>query len=127
MAEQPGVVDVSGRGDRRQGQAVGINDDMVLGARFAAVGWVWSDEITASFGANTATVQHNVARRADSLWSAPDHPDQAGMELLQDPGRRPSNQTATQGGTRDTAPSSSKRSPLHTLTQKELGPVDIQD
>jgi hypothetical protein len=42
------------------------------------------------------------------------------MELLQDPGRRPSNQTARQGGTRDTAPSSSKRSPLHTLTQKEL-------
>jgi hypothetical protein len=36
MAEQPGVVDVGRRGDRRQGQAVGINDDMVPSARFAA-------------------------------------------------------------------------------------------
>ena len=83
MAEQPGVVEVSGRGDRRQGQGVGINDDMGLGARFAAVGWVWPDEITASFGANAASVHPNVARRADSLWSTPGPPDQAGMELLQ--------------------------------------------
>jgi len=119
MAEQPSVVDVGGRGDRRQGQAVGINDDMVLGARFAAVGWVWSDEITASFGANAATVHHNVARRADSPWSSPDHPDQAGMELLRDTGRCPCSQTARQGGARDTARSSSKRPPLYALTQKE--------
>ena len=36
MAEQLGVIDVGGRGDRRQGQAGGINDKMVFGARFAA-------------------------------------------------------------------------------------------
>lgn len=119
MTEQPGVVDVGGRGDRRQGQAVGINDDMILGARFAAVGWVWSDEITASFGANAATVHHNAARRADELGSAPDHPDQAGLELLENTARRPYRQTATQGGPTDTARSSVKHAPLHTLTQKE--------
>lgn len=120
MAEQQGVVDVGGRGDRCQRQAVGINGDMIFGARFAAVGRVWPNEITASFGANAATVHHNAARRTDELRSAPDHPDQTGMELLQDTSRRPCRQTATQGGARDTARRSLKCPPLHTLTQKEM-------
>jgi hypothetical protein len=38
---------------------------------------------------------------------------------LQNTGRRPRRQTATQGGARDTARSSSKCPPLHTLSQKE--------
>jgi hypothetical protein len=38
---------------------------------------------------------------------------------LENTGRRPHRQTATQSGARDTARSSVKHSPLHTLTQKE--------
>jgi hypothetical protein len=38
---------------------------------------------------------------------------------LENTGRRPCSQTATQSGTRDTTRSSVKHSPLHTLTQKE--------
>ena len=34
-----------------------------------------------------------------SCWSAPDHPEQAGMDLVQDAGGRPCSQAATQGGT----------------------------
>jgi hypothetical protein len=119
MAEQPGVVDVGRRGDRRQGQAVGIHDKMVFGTRFAAVSRVRADEIPAPFGANAAAVHHNAARRTDELGSAPDHPDQAGLELLENTARRPHRQTATQSGARDTARSSVKHTPLHTLTQKE--------
>jgi hypothetical protein len=93
---------------------------MILGARFATVRRVWSDEITAPFGANAATVHNDVARHADHARSASNHPDQASMDLLQDTGRGPRNQAATQSGTRDTIRSGSKHSPLHTLAQKEM-------
>jgi hypothetical protein len=72
---------------------------MVLGAWFAAIGRVRPDEITAPFGANAATVHHGVAWCADFVRSAPDHPEQAGMDLVQDAGGRPCSQAATQGGT----------------------------
>jgi hypothetical protein len=51
---------------------------------------------------------------------APNHADQAGMDLVQDTGRGPRNQAATQGGTRDTTRSGSKHPPLHPLAQKEM-------
>jgi hypothetical protein len=119
MGKQLSIVDVGGRGDSRQGQPVGIDSDVVLGTRLAAIGRVRPDEITAPFGANAATVHDDVARSADHVRSAPDHLDQAGMDLVQYTGRRPRCQTAAQGGPGNTTRSSPKFAPLHPLTQEK--------
>jgi hypothetical protein len=50
MPEGSGVVDVGGRGDGTQRQAVGRGDDMVLGPGLAAVGRIGAGQLTAALG-----------------------------------------------------------------------------
>jgi hypothetical protein len=74
MGEEPRVVDVGGRGDDRQRDAVGRDRDVVLGPGLAPVGRVRAGQLAAPLGADRTAVNDHVPR--GDLRSRAHHPDQ---------------------------------------------------
>ena len=125
MPEQARVMDVGGRGNDAQRQAVGRDDDMVFGPGLAAVGGIGAGQLAAVLGADRTTVDHHVPGRG--LGSRAHHPDQSTMNPAQQSRGSPIVQATAQGGAASTPGRGSQFAPLHTLTDKEPQRLDDLD
>ena len=125
VREEPRVVDVGGRGDGGQREAVGRGHDMVLGPGLAAVGGIRPGQLAATFGADRTTVDHDVPR--GGLRPRAHHPDQGDMDLVQQGRSAPAVQAAAQGGAARAPGRSPQLPPLHALADEEAQRLDDLD
>ncbi|MFZ1428868.1 MAG: hypothetical protein WAS21_19090, partial [Geminicoccaceae bacterium] len=74
-------MDIGGRGDGAQRQAVGGDDEVVLGPGLVAVGGVGAGQRAAALGPHRTAVDHHVP--AGGLGPAADHADQGEVRAAQ--------------------------------------------
>ena len=125
MREEPRVVDVGGRRDRGQGDAVGRDHNVVLGPRLAPVRRIGAGQLAPMLGPYRAAVDDHVPGRG--LGPCAHHLDQSGMDLAQQGWSAPGVQATAQGGAASTLGSGLQLAPLHALTNKKPERLDYLD
>ena len=79
IGKHHGVVDVRGRRQGSKWNAIGRDNQMILGSRLAAVGRIGSGQLATVFGSDATTVRDDIPGFGGGLWSGTHHPDQHGM------------------------------------------------
>ena len=118
IGKHHGVVDVGGRRQGSEWNAVGRDDHVVLRSWLAPVGGIGSGQLAAMLGSDATAVHNDVPRRDGGLRSRARHPDQRGMDAAEKRRAIPVHETTAQGRTGDAIFGRPHFPPLWTFSQE---------